>query len=200
MAEINRFVIKRDGSRQEICTQKIKTRLERLMEGLNQEFMNLDVVVQKVSEGIYNGVSTAQLDNLAAETCAYMNIVHPDYSLLAARVVVSNLHKMTNTNFFEVVHNLYTMTDTLGRPAPLIATDVYDFIKDNQQALQAAIDFNRDFSYDYFGFKTLERSYLLKIDGKIVERPQHMLMRVSAGIHTGDVESCVYTYNLMSQK
>ncbi|CAG9321193.1 unnamed protein product [Blepharisma stoltei] len=198
--EGNRYVIKRDGSRQEINTEKIRIRLEKLMEGLNHEFINLDVVVKKVSEGIYNGVSTSQLDNLAAETCAYMNIVHPDYSLLAARVVVSNLHKMTKSSFFEVIHNLHNMTDSLGRPAPLIATDVYEFIQANQEVLEAAIDFNRDFAYDYFGFKTLERSYLLKIDGKIAERPQHMLMRVSCGIHLGDVEAAINTYNLMSQK
>lgn len=200
MEELERYVIKRDNSRQVVNTEKIKVRIQRLMHELNDDFINLDVVVKKVSEGIHSGVSTAQLDNLAAETCAYMNIVHPDYSKLAARISVSNLHKMTKTSFFEVIHDLYTLMDTNNNPSPLIASDVYFFIKNNQEALESSIDFFRDFSYDYFGFKTLEKSYLLKINGRIVERPQHMLMRVSAGIHTDNLEATIQTYNLMSQK
>ncbi|OMJ90074.1 hypothetical protein SteCoe_7656 [Stentor coeruleus] len=200
MEIIERYVTKRDGSRQPINPIKIRHRLGRLLDGLSEQYINLDIIVKKVSEGIYNGVKTTDLDNLAAETCAYMNIVHPDYSKLAARVVISNLHKMTKENFFEVVSDLYNMKDLLGRPAPLISEDVFEFIRDNQDELQAAIDYNRDFTYDFFGFKTLERSYLLKIGGKIVERPQHMLMRVSAGIHTGDVKSTIITYELMSQR
>jgi hypothetical protein len=117
-----RFVIKRNGSREAVDPIKIKIRLERLMEGLNQAFINLDVVVEKVSQGIYSGVNTSDLDNLAAETCAYMSIVHPDYSRLAARVAVTNLHKMTKPSFFEVIEDLYTMKDCRGRPAPLIQT------------------------------------------------------------------------------
>ncbi|CAG9322804.1 unnamed protein product [Blepharisma stoltei] len=195
-----RFVIKRDGSRQEIDTEKIRIRLENLMDGLDREYIKLDVIVKKVSEGIYNEVPTSQLDNLAAETCAYMNIAHPDYSKLAARVAITNLHKMTKPSFFEVIHDLHTMTDNLGRPAPLIGADVYSFISENREALESAIDHTRDYNYDFFGFKTLERSYLLKIKGKIAERPQHMLMRVSAGIHYGDIEACIRTYNLMSEK
>ncbi|CAG9314132.1 unnamed protein product [Blepharisma stoltei] len=200
MDDTERYVIKRDNSRQQIYPYKIKKRLETLLDGLNKEFINLDVIVKKVSEGIYNGVSTSQLDNLAAETCAYMNIVHPDYSKLAARVAISNLHKMTKTSFFEIIHDLYTLKESQNEPAPLIATDVYEFIKENRAILENSIDFSRDFTYDYFGFKTLEKSYLLKINGKIVERPQHMLMRVSAGIHTNDIESTIITYNLMSEK
>ncbi|OMJ88576.1 hypothetical protein SteCoe_9438 [Stentor coeruleus] len=195
-----RFVVKRDGSHQKICSEKIRIRMEKLMDGLNSEFINLNIVVSKVSEGIYDGVHTSQLDSLAAETCAYMTIVHPDYSKLAARLAITNLHKMTKTNFSDVAEDLYHMKDSLGRPAPLISHEVYEFIAQNRSALDAAVDHMRDFTYDFFGFKTLEKSYLLKINGNIVERPQHMLMRVSVGIHYGDLESVLQTYNLMSQK
>jgi ribonucleoside-diphosphate reductase alpha subunit len=195
-----RYVVKRDGSHEAVDPVKIKVRLERLTEGLNQAFINLDVVVDKVSQGIYKGVNTSDLDNLAAETCAYMNIVHPDYSKLAARIAVTNLHKMTKQSFFETIQDLYAMKDSSNRPAPLIADDVFEVIRDNAQAFEAAIDYTRDFNYDYFGFKTLERSYLLKINGKVAERPQTMLMRVSVGIHLGDVAAAVNTYNLMSEK
>eukprot|EP00359_Climacostomum_virens_P005240 CAMPEP_0204903306 /NCGR_PEP_ID=MMETSP1397-20131031/4172_1 /ASSEMBLY_ACC=CAM_ASM_000891 /TAXON_ID=49980 /ORGANISM="Climacostomum Climacostomum virens, Strain Stock W-24" /LENGTH=805 /DNA_ID=CAMNT_0052071915 /DNA_START=235 /DNA_END=2652 /DNA_ORIENTATION=+ len=195
-----RYVVKRDGSHEIVDPVKIKVRLERLLDGLDTRFINLDVVVEKVSQGIYSGVNTSELDNLAAETCAYMNIIHPDYSRLAARIAVTNLHKMTKTSFFEVITDLYSMKDTRGNPAPLIADDVYEAITNNYQALEAAIDYTRDFNYDYFGFKTLERSYLLKIGGKVAERPQTMLMRVSVGIHLNDVESAIKTYNLMSEK
>ena len=163
-------------------------------------FINLDLVVEKVSQGIYQGVPTSELDNLAAETCAYLNIIHPDYSKLAARVGVSNLHKMTKSSFLEVVTDLYNYKDKVGRPAPLIAPDVYEIICENAEAYEAAIDYNRDHDYDFFGFKTLERSYLLRIDGEVAERPQHMLMRVSIGIHKHDVEGAIETYNLMSQR
>jgi ribonucleoside-diphosphate reductase alpha subunit len=200
MEEIERYVIKRDGSRQPINTEKILHRLSQLTSGLSDHYLNLKIIVSKVSEGLYPGVKTSDLDNLAAETCAYMNIVHPDYSKLAARIAVSNLHKMTKENFFEVMTDLHEMKDSSGRPAPLISPEVYNFISSNQSSLQLALDFTRDFTYDFFGFKTLERSYLLKVDGKIAERPQHMLMRVSCGIHVGDLESVLKTYELMSQR
>ena len=195
-----RFVVKRDGSHQKILPEKIRIRMEQLMEGLNREYLQLDVVVKKVSEGIYDGVHTSQLDSLAAETCAYMTIVHPDYSRLAARLAITNLHKMTKPSFYDVVHDLYSMTDNIGNKSSLISEEVYNFISENRVEIDQAIDHSRDFTFDFFGFKTLEKSYLLKINGKIVERPQHMLMRVSAGIHYGDLSSTLQTYNLMSQK
>ena len=195
-----RFVVKRDGSHQQIFPEKIRIRMEKLMEGLNAEYMNLEVVVNKVSEGIYDGVQTSQLDSLAAETCAYMTIVHPDYSKLAARLAITNLHKMTKALFSEVVEDLHSMIDSLGRQSSLISDEAYAFIVQNKEALDAAVDHSRDNQFDFFGFKTLEKSYLLKIDGKIVERPQHLLMRVSVGIHYGDLEATLETYNLMSQK
>lgn len=197
---MERYVIKRDGSRQEVDPEKIRIRLQQLLQGLNTDFLKLDVVVDKVSQGIYDGVRTCDLDNLAAETCAYMNILHPDYSRLAARVVVSNLHKMTKTSFYEVMRDLHLLQDKLGRPASLISDEVFRVIEANREQLEAAIDYSRDFNYDYFGFKTLERSYLLKINERIAERPQHMLMRVSVGIHREDVEAAILTYQLMSDK
>lgn len=151
--------------------------------GLNLQFVNLDLVVTKVQQGVYDGITTAELDNLAAETCAYMNIVHPHYSMLAARLTTDNLRKNTKKSMKDVADMLYNCKDKVGRKAPLLADDVYEIICKNYEKIDAAICFDRDFTYDFFGFKTLERAYLLKVDGKIVERPQHMIMRVSIGIH-----------------
>lgn len=195
-----RFVVKRDGTHQKILPEKIRIRMEKLMTGLNTEYIHLDVVVKKVSEGIYDGVNTSQLDSLAAETCAYMTIVHPDYSKLAARLAITNLHKMTKEKFSDVVKDLYEMTDSIGRKAALIGEETFNFIWENREVLDQAVDHSRDNQFDFFGFKTLEKSYLLKIDGVIVERPQHLLMRVSAGIHYGDLDSTLETYKLMSEK
>jgi ribonucleotide reductase alpha subunit len=139
------------------------------------------------------------LDNLAAETCAYMNIIHPDYSKLAARILVSNLHKQTTSDFLEVSKRLKDFKDKVGRPAPMLADDVYAVIEKNIDKINAKIDYNRDYSYDYFGLRTLERAYLLKDGKKTIERPQHMLMRVSIGIHKHDLESAFETYDLMSE-
>ncbi len=150
---------------------------------------------------MYKGVTTSELDELAAETAANLSSIHPDYAVLAARISVSNLHKNTKKNFVEVMNDLYTYVEPrTGLPAPLIAPDVHKIIQENADELNAAIVYNRDYTYDYFGFKTLERSYLLKLHGQIVERPQHMLMRVSVGIHKSDIKSAIETYNLMSQK
>lgn len=145
------------------------------------------------------GVTTAEIDTLASETCAYMNIIHPDYSKLAARIAVSNLHKFTSSSFLEVAEKLRFLKDNMGRDAPLMADDVYQIIKKNAEKIQARIDYQRDFNYDYFGYRTLERAYLFKDGNKIIERPQQMLMRVSIGIHMEDLESAFETYDLMSQ-
>lgn len=146
-------------------------------------------------------MTTVELDNLAAETSASMTVRHPDYAILAARIVVSNLHKETKKVFSQVVEDLYNYVNPkTGKPAPLISTETYDIIMKHQDRLNSAIIYDRDFNYNYFGFKTLERSYLLKINGKIAERPQHMLMRVSVGIHGDNIESVLETYNLMSEK
>lgn len=198
-ASDQKFVTKRNGQKQVLEKSKLKARIADLTEGLNAEYLNLDVVIEKVLTGSFCGISTTELDNLAAETCAYMTIVHPDYSRLAARITVANLHKETDDSFLDVANKLYHYKDVIGRPAPLLADDVYKIICDNHAAIQNAIDYKRDFGYDFFGFKTLERSYLLKVENKIVERPQHMLMRVSIGIHKNDLESAFKTYRLMSE-
>ena len=117
------------------------------------------------------GITTVELDNLSAETCAYMNIIHPDYSKLAARIAVSNLHKQTPTDYKTVIELLRSHTDKVGRPSPLLAEDVYEIMQENVEKIQAKLDYNRDFSYDFFGFKTLERAYLLRVNNKVVERP-----------------------------
>ena len=191
-------VIKRDGTRQKVDPEMIKERLTKLMDGLNQQYINLDIVVTKVMQGIYDGVTTDILDNLSAETCAYMNIVHPDYSRLAARITVSNLHKKTLDNYLEVSRILRNYRDDTGKEAPLINERCLRVVEDNFEKIQAAIKYERDFNYDYFGFKTLEKSYLLKVDGKIFERPQHLLMRVAIGIHYEEIEKVFETYDLMS--
>jgi ribonucleoside-diphosphate reductase alpha chain len=126
--------------------------------------------------------------------------VHPHYSILAARVAVDNLRKQTKTSIRDVAHQLYNCKDKCARPAPLLDEAVYNTICTHYEELDAVIDFKRDFGFDFFGFKTLERSYLLKVDGKIVERPQHMLMRVAVGIHGEDLQSVKQTYDLMSRK
>jgi len=193
-------VLKRDGRKEAVKFDKITARIEKLCYGLS-EYVDPVSVAKRVIDGVYDGVTTAELDNLAAETAASMTIKHPDYANLAARIAVSNLHKSTKKSFSETVTELYEyINPETGKPAPLIADDVYEIIQKNAEFLDSQLIYDRDFSYDYFGFKTLERSYLLRMHGKIVERPQHMLMRVSIGIHKEDLESAVETYELMSKK
>ena len=194
------YVYKRNGEKQAVDIARIIERLERLAFGLDSNYINLDLIVTKVVQGMHEGITTTQLDNLSAETCAYMNIIHPHYSMLAARIAVDNLHKETKDSFAETIKDLYTIIDKAGRPASLIADDVYKITLENADRIQQEIKYERDLTYDFFGFKTLEKSYLLKINGKIVERPQHMLMRVSLGIHKNDIESAFKTYHLMSEK
>lgn len=193
-------VIKRSGREETVDVIKIEERISKLMFGLNKKFVNIQYIVQKVIDGMNDGIHTTELDDLAAETCAYMNVIHPHYSILAARIAVSNLHKETSESFDEVADSLYNYKDITGKNAALLADDVYKIIKDNKDLIQSKIDYKRDFDYDFFGFKTLHRAYLLKVEGKIVERPQHMLMRVSIGIHKTDLESAFKTYELMSKR
>ncbi|MDR0195547.1 MAG: ribonucleoside-diphosphate reductase subunit alpha [Myroides sp.] len=194
------YVIKRDGRREPVSFDKITDRIRILCYELN-DFVDPVKVAMRVIEGIYDGVATSELDNLAAETAASMTVTHPDYALLAARIAVSNLHKNTKKVFSETVEDLYRYVNPrTGQEAPLIADDVYEVIKKHAERLDSTIIYQRDFNYDYFGFKTLERSYLLRLNGKIVERPQHMLMRVAVGIHLDDIDSVIETYELMSKK
>ena len=194
------YVIKRDGRKEEIMFDKITARVRKLCYGLN-ELVDPLKVAMRVIEGLYDGVTTSELDNLAAEVAATMTTAHPDYARLAARISVSNLHKNTKKTFSEVMHDLYTYVNPrTGKDAPLLSDEVYNVIIENKEKLDSTIIYNRDFGYDYFGFKTLERSYLLKLNGVIAERPQHMLMRVSIGIHLNDLDAAIETYELMSKK
>lgn len=195
------YVIKRDGSKESIKFDKITARIQKLCYALDPIHVQPVEVAMKVIQGIYPGVTTSELDNLAAETAASMTVKHPDYALLASRIAVSNLHKNTEKSFSKTMEVLYRYLDPkTGAKASLLADDVFEIIQNNAQLLDSSIIYDRDFGYDYFGFKTLERSYLLKIHGKVAERPQHMLMRVSVGIHKEDVASAIETYNLMSER
>ncbi|MDA0985473.1 MAG: ribonucleoside-diphosphate reductase subunit alpha [Bacteroidetes bacterium] len=194
------FVVKRDGRKEPIMFDKITARIRKLNYGLNP-LVDPVRVAMRVIEGLYDGVTTSELDNLAAEIAATMTTTHPDYAKLAARISVSNLHKNTKKSFSETMTDLYLyINPRTGKKAPLLSDEVFKIIQKNADKLDSSIIYNRDFGYDFFGFKTLERSYLLKLNGKIVERPQQMLMRVSIGIHLDDIESALETYELMSKR
>ena len=194
------YVVKRDGHKEPIMFDKITSRVKKLCYSLN-ELVDPVKVSMRVIEGLYDGVTTSELDNLAAEIAATMTTTHPDYAKLAARISVSNLHKNTKKSFSETMSDLYTYVNPrTNKKAPLLSDETYKIIAKNAEFLDSTIIYNRDFHYDYFGFKTLERSYLLKLNGKVAERPQHMLMRVSIGIHMEDLDSAIETYNLMSKK
>ncbi len=194
-------VIKRDGKNETVKFDKITARIQKLCYGLSPEHVSPALVAQKVIEGVYDGVTTTELDNLAAETAASLTTRHPDFAQLASRIAISNLHKNTKKLFSETMRDLYQFIDPkTNKKASLIADDVMAVIEMHSDLLDSTIIYDRDFGYDFFGFKTLEKSYLLKINGKVVERPQHMLMRVSVGIHKTDIDSVIETYNYMSER
>ena len=194
------YVIKRTGKHESVKFDKITARIEKLSYSLSP-LVNVIDVAKKVIEGIYDGVTTTELDNLAAETAASLTTKHPDYALLASRIAVSNLHKNTVKSFSETMRKLYNYTDAVnGRRMALLADDVMEVIEANAELLDSSIIYDRDFGFDYFGFKTIEKSYLLRVNGEVVERPQHMYMRVAIGIHKNDVESAIKTYSLMSER
>ena len=195
------LVVKRNGRRESVKFDKITARIEKLCYSLNPDYVKPVEIAKKVIDGLYDGVSTVELDNLAAEIAATMTTRHPDFAKLAARISISNLHKVTETSFSNTMKRMYEyINPNTGENAALLSKEVYGIIRANAKKLDDAIDYDRDYNYDYFGYKTLERSYLMKLDGKIVERPQHMLMRVSVGIHGEDIDSAIQTYNLMSEK
>ena len=195
------YVLTRSGEKEPIKFDKITDRIERLAKGLNDSHIDSSKIAKKVIEGIYDGITTRELDQLAAETAAYLSTLHPDYSILAGRIAVSNLHKETKGCFSENIKAMYNFKNKItGENSPLVSKELYDVVMANAEKLDEAIIDKRDFSYDYFGFKTLERSYLLKMDGNIVERPGQMLLRVSVGLHLDDLESALETYELMSKK
>ncbi|MCW5899926.1 MAG: ribonucleoside-diphosphate reductase subunit alpha [Flavobacteriales bacterium] len=193
------YVIKRDGRREAVKFDKITARVKKLCYGLDPS-VDATAVTLKVIDGIFDGVTTTQLDNLTAEVSATMTVKHPDYAQLASRIAVSNLHKNTKKSFSDVMKDLHEYIDPkTGEKASLIADDVMAIIRAHADTLDSAIIYDRDFNYDYFGFKTLERSYLLRLHGQVVERPQHMLMRVALGIHKTDLDSAIETYNALSE-
>ncbi|KAF9203979.1 Ribonucleoside-diphosphate reductase large subunit [Podila verticillata] len=195
------FVIKRDGRRENVHFDKITSRISKLCYGLNPDFIDPPRVSQKVVQGMYQGITTVELDNLAAETAAYLTTNHPDYATLAARIAISNLHKETTKVFSQVIEALYThVHPKLKRNVPLISKETYDIVMENSERFNSAIIYDRDYGYNFFGFKTLEKSYLLRINDIVVERPQHLLMRVAVGIHGRDIEAAIETYNYMSEK
>ncbi|MFT3703350.1 MAG: ribonucleoside-diphosphate reductase subunit alpha [Agriterribacter sp.] len=194
-------VIKRNGKKESVKFDKITARIEKLSYGLDRRFVNSIDVAKKVIEGLYDGVTTTELDNLAAETAAALTVKHPDYALLASRIAVSNLHKNTIKSFSHTMELLYKYTDSkTGKSSSLVADDVWKIIQGNAELLDSTIIYDRDYGFDFFGFKTLEKSYLLKIDGKIAERPQHMYMRVAIGIHKEDIDAAIKTYHMMSER
>eukprot|EP00397_Hematodinium_sp_SG-2012_P003191 GEMP01003199.1.p1 GENE.GEMP01003199.1~~GEMP01003199.1.p1 ORF type:complete len:795 (+),score=129.57 GEMP01003199.1:191-2575(+) len=196
------FVLKRNGTQEKVAFDKILQRIQSLAYNLDSNFVDPGEIAHKVITGLHNGITTAELDVLAAETCAYMSQNHPDFSILAARISVSNLHKMTkeHSKFSETIELLFNYKDKQNRHASLIAEDVYNVVKNNKDRLDAAVQDERDYDYDFFGFKTLEKSYLLRVDGKVAERPQHMLMRVALGIHADNVDAAIESYEWMSQR
>ncbi|KAG2800629.1 Ribonucleoside-diphosphate reductase large subunit [Phytophthora cactorum] len=188
------YVLKRDGRSEDVKFDKITARITKLCYGLNPDYVDAVKISQKVVAGVYPGVTTSELDELAAETAAYQSTQHPDFSKLAARIAVSNLHKNTNKVFsdnIEVFHN--NTHEKTGAAAPLIADDVYEIVMQHKDELNSAIIHDRDFEYDYFGFKTLERGYLFRVNGKVVERPQQMILRVALGIHKSDIQAALET-------
>ena len=195
------YVYKRDGRKEPVRFDKITARVQRLCYGLDTAHVDAVAITQRVISGVYQGVNTIELDNLAAETAAYMTTIHPDYAILAARIAVSNLHKQTTKQFSQVSKELYEyINPKTDLHSPMISKETYDVIQKHADELNSAIVFDRDFNYNYFGFKTLERSYLLRINGKVAERPQHLIMRVAVGIHGDDIEKVIESYNLMSQR
>jgi ribonucleoside-diphosphate reductase alpha subunit len=194
-------VIKRSGKAEIVSFDKITARIKKLCYGLSQKYVEPIEIAKKVIQGLYDGVPTTELDNLAAETAASMASIHPDYALLAARIAVSNLHKSTDKSFSATIHELYNYIDPkTEQKAGLIGDDTYQVVMANRDLLDSALIYDRDYEFDYFGFKTLERSYLLRMHGKVVERPQHLLMRTAVGIHGNSMEEAIRTYHLMSEK
>lgn len=198
------YVVKRDGKKQPVSFDKITKRIGKLCDGLNKQYVDPVVVAQGVVRGLFSGVTTSELDNLASETAAYMSTEHPDYARLASRIAISNLQKDTPGSFTEVIEMLYTYIDPKSDlPAGFISEKLYEKVKKHEKRINEYIDHSRDFNFDYFGFKTLERSYLLKIHKRVIERPQYMFMRVALGIHLeedDDLEAAFQTYDLMSEK
>ena len=190
-------VIKRNSEMEDVSFDKVLNRLKNLSSGLT---IDVSEIAQKVCSRIYDGVKTYELDELAAYLCSSMSIEHPDYSLLASRIIISNHHKNTSPSFSETIQTLYNNLDNHNNSIPLVSEELYNIVNKNKEKLNTCIDYQRDYLFDYFGFKTLERAYLMRVDKKIIERPQHMWMRVAIGIHGNDIKEVLQTYELLSKK
>ena len=193
------YVTKRNGEQEIVSFDKILTRIKRLGQEANIK-LNYTTLVMKVIDQLYSGISTTKIDELSAEQCASMSSIHPDYNILAGRITVSNHLKNTKSSFLEVMEELYTYKDKHGKQSPIVSEELLNVAKKHEERINENIDYNRDYLIEYFGFKTLERAYLLKMNGISIERPQHMWMRVSIGIHGENIENVLETYHLMSQK
>ena len=199
MSSTQMYVIKRNGEHQEIKLDNITKRIKELCYGLNDQFIDPAAITIKIVSGFHNKISTYDIDILAAETCAYMSQIHPDFSILAARIAISNLHKNTLNSFADTCDKLKNNKDKQHKPAPLLSDNVWEFINNNRKILDDNINNSNDYNYNYFGYKTLEKSYLLKVNNKIVERPQYMLMRVACEIHINNINKVIESYNMMSK-
>lgn len=190
------YVTKRGGEKEEVSFDKITKRLKKLSNGLS---INTIELAQVIITQIYDGIRTTEIDELAAGTCASRVSTNPDYGVMASRIIISNHHKFTSTSFSEVVQQLCDNVDPVGEASPIINSEIYKLVMANKEKINSVIDYNRDYKFDYFGFKTLERAYLLKVGDKVVERPQHMFMRVSLSIHRDDIKEAIKTYHEMSE-
>lgn len=190
------YVTKRGGEKEEVSFDKITKRLKKLSNGLS---INTIELAQVIITQIYDGIRTTEIDELAAGTCASRVSTNPDYGIMASRIIISNHHKFTSNSFSEVVQQLYDNVDPVGEASPIINSEIYKLVMANKEKINSVIDYNRDYKFDYFGFKTLERAYLLKVGNKVVERPQHMFMRVSLAIHRDDIKEAIKTYHEMSE-
>ena len=193
------FVTKRNGKSEIVSFDKILKRIKKIGLEVNIK-INYTNLAMKVIDQLYSGITTKEIDELTAEQCASMATVHPDYNTLAGRIIVSNHQKNTDNKFSKVITQLYKCTDKDNRLTPIISKELYHFVMENQDILNDICDYDRDYLIDYFGFKTLERAYLIKKNNIIIERPQHMWLRVSLGIHKNDLDKALETYNFMSQK
>ena len=191
-------VLKRSGSYEDVSFDKVLRRIQKLSVGLSG--VHPDEVAQKICGRIYDGVKTIELDELTATTCSTMSTVHPDYSILASRIVISNIHKSTPDKFSDAVEILYNCKDVHGNSMPLVSDDLYNVVQKNKEIIDNKIDSERDYLFDFFGYKTLERSYLQKVYNKIVERPQYMWMRVCIGVHSDDLDNAFKMYDAMSNR
>ena len=190
------YVTKRDGKREIVSFDKILNRIKKIGQEAHMK-LNYTTLVMKVIDQLYDGISTTKIDELSAEQCASMASIHPDYNMLAGSIIISNHHRNTSQSFVEVMTQLYDFQDKHGKQSPLISEETYHHIIDNAELFEKMCCYDRDYLIDYFGFKTLERAYLMKINNKIVERIQHMWMRVSIGIHGDNLDRIKETYDLM---